>query len=142
MHCERIETIGQLRESYWLIEQACSRVTEREERVHFAPDLYAAVARGEAQMLLVVDQSPVGFLITFQGKTPAGEPALHVWMAYAVPGTGQDAIAFGMQEVDLMAAELGLRHVVFSTQRRGWLRRAQATGYQLAEFVFTKEVSL
>ena len=142
MHCERVDTIGQLRESYWLLEQACERLNEREERRHFAPDLYAALLRGEASMILVVDHAPVGCFVTFPSKTPGGEPALHVWIAYATPDAPADAILVGAREAELMAAEQGLGSMVFSTQRVGWTRRAAALGYKLSEFVYTKEVSL
>lgn len=142
MHCLRVETGDQLRDHYWLLEEACERLTARENRLHFAPDIYAAVMRGDAQMTVVVDEAPVGLMVTQPDRTPDNHAALRVWIAYAVPGAGSEALPTGMHEAELMAVEQGFGHMIFGTQRCGWLRRAKELGYELSEYTFTREIHL
>lgn len=78
MRCALIDTAQALREHYWLLDEACERLTQREGRLHFAPDVYGALMRGDAQMLLVLDPEPVGMVVVYPSETPAKEPALHV----------------------------------------------------------------
>lgn len=142
MECVLIDTARALREHYWLLDEACERLTQREGRLHFAPDVYGALMRGEAQMLLVVDREPVGMVVVYSSETPAKEPALHVWLAYARPGASSEVVATGLRECELRAAEQGKTHLMFATQRRGWFRAAAKLGYELAEMTYTKKVTL
>lgn len=142
MGCIPVETAQALRDNYWLLDEACQRLTQREGRLHFAPDVYGTLMRGEAQMLLVMDQEPVGLVVIYPSETPAKEPALHVWLAYARPGSSPDIVAIGLRECELRAAEQGKTHLMFATQRRGWFRAAKKLGYELAELTYTKQVSL
>lgn len=142
MLCTKITAAADLREHYWLLEEACERLTAREGRLHFAPDVYAALMRGEAQLTLVVDGGePVGLFTTYP-VTTLDAKALHVWHAYVRPGCGAEALRAGLTECELQAAEQGRDQLVFGTQRRGWLRLAPELGYELAGFKFTKEVQL
>lgn len=142
MRCVLIDTAQALREHYWLLAEACERLTQREGRLHFAPDVYGALMRGEAQMLLVEDSEPVGMVVAYPSETPAKEPALHVWLAYARPGSPAEVVAAGLRECETRAAEQGKSHLMFATQRRGWFRAAAKLGYELAELTYTKQVSL
>lgn len=142
MDCILVDSAHALREHYWLLDEACERLTQREGRLHFAPDVYASLMRGDAQMLVVMDTAPVGLVVIYPSQTPAKEPALHVWLAYARPGSSPEVVAAGLRECELRAAEQGKSHLMFATQRRGWFRAAAKLGYELAELTYTKKVSL
>lgn len=136
MEAAKITSADALREHYWLLEEACERLTAREGRLHFAPDIYADLMRGDAQMtVLIEDRELVGLFTTLRNGD-----ALHVWHAYVRPGAGREALRCGLAECEIQAGEQGCSRLTFGTQRRGWLRLAPMLGYELAEFKFTKEV--
>lgn len=140
MDCRTITSAEALRDYYWLLEEACERLTAREGRLHFAPDVYAALMRGDARMTLVLEgDEPAGLFTTYQAETLDAK-ALHVWHAYVRPGANPQTLRVGLAECELQAAEQGRESLVFGTLRRGWLRLAPTLGYELAEFKFKKEV--
>lgn len=136
MPCVKITSAADLREHYWLLEEACERLTAREGRLHFAPDVYAALMRGDAQLTLVLDDGEAVGLFT----TKRNGEALHVWHAYVRPGADSETLKIGLSECELQAEEQGCARLSFGSRRRGWLRIAPTLGYELAEFKFTKEV--
>lgn len=136
MEALKVTSIELLREHYWLLEEACERLTAREGRLHFAPDIYASLVRGDALMTVLVEAHAPVALFT----TKVNGDALHVWHAYVRPGIPPAALRMGLNECEIQAGEQGCVRLTFGTQRRGWLRLAPALGYELAEFKFTKEI--
>ncbi|KII34850.1 hypothetical protein NL64_06190 [Pseudomonas fluorescens] len=136
MEVAKVTSAEALREHYWLLEEACERLTAREGRLHFAPDIYGTLMRGDAQMTVMVEDQQLVGLFT----TKVNGDALHVWHAYVRPGAARDTLQRGLAECELQAGERGCTRLTFGTQRRGWLRLAPMLGYELAEFKFTKEV--
>lgn len=136
MHAIKVTSAEALREHYWLLEEACERLTAREGRLHFAPDVYLSLMRGDARMTVLVKGNEAVALFT----TLVVEDALHIWHAYVRPDAGPKALRYGLEECELQAGEQACKRLTFGTQRRGWLRLAPTLGYELAEFKFTKEV--
>jgi|GEM_PF-3611126 len=136
MKAWKIVSAEALREHYWLLEEACERLTAREGRLHFAPDVYLELMRGGAQMTTINEGDAVVGLFT----TKVVDDALHVWHAYLRPGTDPKALRFGLEECEIQCHERDCKRLTFGTQRRGWLRLAPTLGYELAEFKFTKEI--
>jgi hypothetical protein len=141
MHCAKITSAQDLREHYWLLEEACERLTAREGRLHFAPDVYAALMRGDALMTLVIDAGEAaGLFTTYKRSATPDDGSLHVWHAYVRPGAHRQTLQIGLDECELQAQEQGCNSLVFSTQRPGWLRLAPELGYELVSYKFRKEV--
>lgn len=141
MECVEIRDVAMLREFYWLIEDACERLTEREGRPHFAPEVYRALHAGEAKGFLILDAAQaVGFFAVQPTTDSTERPALHVWIGYARPGH-PGVFAFGLRECELLASEQGRASLVLSSCRRGWLRHGPQYGFELTEFVFERRVS-
>lgn len=141
MHCRPIATAADLRAFYWLLEEACQRLSARENRDHFAPDVYAALLRGEATAVVVQDGAlPLGLYVVCQDDDPDGRPALYVWIGYVRPGGAPEVVETGLAGCEAMAREQGFGSLVFGTQRRGWLRHAQRLGFELVEYRYVKQV--
>lgn len=141
LRCIPLDTPGALRRHFALLDEACVRLSAREERDHFAPDVYTVLLRGEARAFLICrDEQDVGLFTVLGGAACNGEPALHVWHAYVRPGAGDDVLPFGLRECERVAREEGFRTLVMSTQRRGWLRKAPELGFELREFRFERQV--
>src|SRR5690606_36272970 len=93
MTFETVKQVQDLRDHYWLLEEACERLNAREPRSHFAPDLYADILEGRARAVLgFVKDQPIGFFVTRPGHDSEGRPALLVWVAYTRPGTPPEAL--------------------------------------------------
>lgn len=141
LHCLPLDTPGALRAHYALLAEACERLAAREQRPHFAPDLYAALLRGDAKAYLICrDEQPVGLFTVTGGLAAGGEPSLHVWHAYVRPEAGAEVLPFGLRVCEGVAREAGFRTLTMGTQRRGWLRKAPELGFALSEFRFEKQV--
>lgn len=141
MECVEIRDPATLRANYWLLEEACERLTEREGREHFAPEVYRALVAGEARCFLILDSgAAVGFFAVQPTTDSTERPALHVWIGYARPGH-PGVFAFGLRECELLAFEQGRASLVLSSCRRGWLRYGPQYGFELREFVFERRVS-
>lgn len=139
--CVPVDRAELLRQHYPLIEEACARFSAREEREHFAPDVYATLLRGEAKAVLVCKGGEaVGFFAVQATRDSRDRPALQLWIGYARPGSA-GAFEHGLRECELLALEEGRATLVFGTQRRGWTRHAPRFGFELAELTFEKQVN-
>lgn len=140
--CMPLDTPLALRRDYSLLEEACARLNAREDREHFAPDVYGQLMRGEARAFVVrEDEQAVGLFTVSAGSNAAGYPALHVVLAYTRPGTSEQVLLLGLQECERLAREERLSTLVMGSQRRGWIRRGPQLGFVLSEFKFEKQVS-
>lgn len=140
MECTEILDEATLRNAYPLIEEAAARLNGRESRGHFAPDIYHALLVGRARGFIVKSHGePLGFFAVEPCADCSGNKALNVWVAYARPGHC-GVVARGLDECRVLAAEAGVKRLVFRTQRRGWMKRAPEFGFQLQDFVFESEV--
>lgn len=136
MQAVKIVSADALREHYWLLEEACERMTAREGRLHFAPDIYGSLMRGDARLTLIFEaDEPVGLITTM-----VNGDALHIWHAYVRPGASSQVLRFGLEECEIQVHEHDCKRLTFGTLRRGWIRLAPTLGYELTEFKFTKEV--
>lgn len=134
---------AQAREAYPMLEKACARITQREDRALFAPDVYSALMHGSARMTMILDgEEPVGLFVTTDGVATNGDVSCHVWVAYAVPGAPTAVLPDGLQEVERQAQEQRRGQITFGTRRPGWLRLAQHLGYTMTEWRFEKQVNL
>ena len=140
--CMALDTADALRAHYPIINEACERLSAREGRLHFAPDIYATLLRGAAKgFVLLRDGSDVGFFMVQGTADSEDRPALQLWIGYARPGTGDDVFGAGMEVCESIAAAEGRSTFVFGTHRRGWLKRASRYGFELKEYLFEKRVS-
>lgn len=139
--CAAITSPQALRAYYPIIEEACERLSAREGRDHFAPDVYRALMAGEGRGYVVLrDGEAVGFFAVQPTGDADGRPALQLWLGYARPGE-YGAFAAGLRECELVALDEGRSTLVLGTCRRGWLKHAPEFGFRLREFIFEKQVS-
>lgn len=139
--CLAVTSAEMLRAAYPLLDEACQRLTEREGRPHFAPDVYAELLAGKGKAFVVRSfDAPVGVFVVQPTADSNGAPALQLWIGYAVPGAS-GAFEFGLRECERMAAAEGRQTLVFGSCRRGWLRHAPRAGFELREFIFEKRVT-
>lgn len=139
--CVAIGSAPMLRAYYPIIEEACERLSARERRDHFAPDVYRALMAGEGRGYVVLrDGEAVGFFAVQPTEDAECRPALQLWLGYARPGEA-GAFAAGLRECELVALDEGRSTLVLGTCRRGWLKRAPEFGFELREFLFEKQVT-
>lgn len=137
-----IESVAMLRAVYPMLEEACQRISAREGREHFAPDVYARLVRGDARMT-VIERSgePVGLFVTAKGLDHNDLPTvLHIELAYVLPGQPDDVMWAGIAECQDQARDDKRTQLTFGTQRRGWMRLAPRYGYELKELIFSMQV--
>ena len=140
--CMALDTAVALRDHYPIINEACERLSAREGRLHFAPDIYATLLRGGAKgFVLLRAGEAVGFFMVQGTADSEDRPALQLWIGYARPGTGDDVFETGMNVCESIAVAEGRVTFVFGTHRRGWLKRAPHYGFELKEYLFEKRVS-
>ena len=140
--CVPLDSPEVLRLHYPILQEACERLTAREGRLHFAPDIYATLLRGAAKgFVLLRNELPVGFF-TVQGTADSEDrPALQLWIGYARPGAGDDVFKAGLDKCEAIAAAEGRVTLVLGTHRRGWLKHAPRFGLVLKEYLFEKRVN-
>ena len=140
--CMALDTAVALRDHYPIINEACERLSAREGRLHFAPDIYATLLRGGAKgFVLSRAGEAVGFFMVQGTADSEDRPALQLWIGYARPGTGDDVFKAGLDKCEAIAAAEGRVTLVLGTHRRGWLKHAPRFGLVLKEYLFEKRVS-
>lgn len=138
--CVPLRDQDSLREFYPLIEEACERLSSREGRDHFAPEVYASLRDGLGVGFVVLgDDGPCGFFAVQRTADSEDRPALQLWLGYARPGA-HGAFECGLKECELIAMEEGRKTLVLGTRRRGWVKHAPRFGFELRELVFEKAV--
>ncbi|MFV1943484.1 hypothetical protein VPH49_21970 [Pseudomonas luteola] len=137
-----VSSMSELKRVYWLLDEACQRITQREGREVFAPDVYALLARGDARMTVVYRyEEPVGMFVSTRELSDDNLPTvLHLYLGYVIPGQPDDVMWAGIAASQDQAREEKRTLITFGTQRRGWMRLAPRYGYELKELVFSMGV--
>jgi hypothetical protein len=95
-------------------------------------DVYCDCYENRSMLLIgIVDKQPVGFVVL----QPIGN-ALHVWAAWSTLNDEQ-LFKQAFQEIQLIAKQSGKSRVTFSSERRGWERKARELKFkpQTWEFI-------
>jgi hypothetical protein len=95
-------------------------------------DVYCDCYENRSMLFMgMIDKQPVGFVVL----QPIAD-TLHVWATWS---TLNDETLFyqAWQEIQLIAKQGGKSRVTFSSQRKGWERKARALGFkpQTWEFI-------
>lgn len=137
-----VDTRQVLRDHFALLDEGVEAIEARNEgREVIAADVFAAVLSREVEMRLVrVDETVVGFLITYRNELIAGGADLYVWQLYLRLGI-PDVMGEVVAELDLMAGELGCGGVSFGTTRVAWQRRLEPFGFRPQCVMIRKELS-
>lgn len=142
IHFEHITSHVGLQEHYGLIEEACVRISRQQGFTAFAPDVYAALLQGKAELHVGFRDGQVkGFFTCYVIEHPCSPPHLHVWHGYIRPGDAADGIVAAFNQIESVAKSKGCTQVVFSTRRKGWVRAAMKLGLILRDYTFFRGVA-
>lgn len=142
IHFEHIHSHVELRGHYKLLEEACERISARQNAGAFAPDVYSALLQGKAELVVGFRNGEVkGFFTCYVVEHPCSAPHLHVWHGYIRPGDPADGLVAAFVKLEEVAKEKGCVQLVFGTQRKGWERVARRVGMTLRDYTFSKEFS-
>ncbi len=141
IHFEHITSHTGLQDYYPLVEEACRRISRQQGFTAFAPDVYAALLQGKAELHVGFRDGQVkGFFTCYVIEHPCSPPHLHVWHGYIRPGDPADGIVAAFEEIERVAQAKGCSQIVFSTRRRGWARAAAKLGLILRDYTFFRPV--
>jgi len=122
----------QLRTHWEFIKHGLEIVRSKGHPEWLAEDVYCDCYEQRSMVFLAItDNKPYGFVVL----QPMGN-ALHVWATWS---TLNDETLFyqAFQEIQAIAKQGGKSRVTFSSQRKGWERKARALGFkpQTWEFI-------
>jgi len=114
----------QLRQHWDYVKHGLEIVRSKGHTEWIVEDVYCDCYENRSMLFLaIVDNIPQGFAIL----QPIGN-ALHVWAAWSTMSEENFTQAF--QEIQAIARQGGKSKVTFSSERKGWERRARAMGYK------------
>jgi hypothetical protein len=121
-----------LREHWDYVKHGLALVRQRGHMEWIIEDIYCDCYENRSMLFLgIVDNKPVGFVVL----QPIGN-TLHVWATWS---TLNDQTLFyqAWQEIQSIAKQGGKSRVTFSSQRKGWERKAREMGFkpQTWEFI-------
>jgi hypothetical protein len=121
-----------LREHWGYVKHGLELVRQRGHMEWIIEDIYCDCYENRSMLFVgLVDNKPVGFVVL----QPIGD-TLHVWATWS---TLNDETLFyqAWQEIQAIAKQGGKSRVTFSSQRKGWERKARALGFkpQTWEFI-------
>jgi hypothetical protein len=121
-----------LRQHWDYVKNGLALVRQRGHMEWIIEDIYCDCYENRSMLFLgIVDNKPVGFVVL----QPIGN-TLHVWATWS---TINDQTLFqqAWQEIQAIAKQGGKSRVTFSSQRKGWERRAREMGFkpQTWEFI-------
>jgi len=138
---EHVTSHHKLQQYYPLLEEACARLTARQDIRAFAPDVYAALLQGKAELIVGFrDGQLKGFFTCYPVEHPCSRPHLHVWHGYIRPGDPPDGLVAAFKEIEAVARAKGCVQIVFGTQRKGWAKVASRVDMTLRDYTFSKEL--
>jgi hypothetical protein len=115
----------QLRTHWEFIKHGLELVRQRGHTEWIVEDVYCDCYENRSMVFLAItDNKPYGFVVL----QPIGN-TLHIWAAWSVMNNEQLQNA-AMKEIQAIAKQGGKSKVTFSSQRKGWERRARAMGFQ------------
>ena len=121
-----------LRQHWDYVKHGLELVRQRGHMEWIIEDIYCDCYENRSMLFLgIVDNKPVGFVVL----QPIGN-TLHVWATWS---TLNDQTLFyqAWQEIQAIAKQGGKARVTFSSQRKGWERKAREMGFkpQTWEFI-------
>ena len=122
----------QLRTHWEFIKHGLELVRAKGHTQWIVEDVYCDCYENRSMLFVgMIDNKPVGFVVL----QPIGD-TLHVWASWS---TINDITLFqqAWQEIQAIAKQGGKSRVTFSSQRKGWERRARELGFkpQTWEFI-------
>ena len=115
----------QLRTHWEFIKHGLELVRQRGHTEWIVEDVYCDCYENRSMVFLTItDNKPYGFVVL----QPIGN-TLHIWAAWSAINNEQLQNA-AMKEIQAIAKQGGKSKVTFSSQRKGWERRARAMGFQ------------
>lgn len=122
----------QLRQHWDYVRHGLEIVRQHGHMEYIAEDVYCDCHENRAMLFIcVLDKNPIGFVVL----QPIGN-SLHVWATYS---TIYDKTIFyqAWQEIQQIARQGSKTRVTFSSQRKGWERRARALGFKPQTWEYT-----
>jgi hypothetical protein len=115
----------QLRTHWEFIKHGLEIVRQRGHTEWIVEDVYCDCYENRSMVFLAItDNKPYGFVVL----QPIGN-TLHIWAAWSVINN-EELQNEAMKEIQEIAKQGGKSKVTFSSQRKGWERRARAMGFQ------------
>ena len=115
----------QLRTHWDYVKHGLELVRQRGHTEWIVEDVYCDCYENRSMVFLAItDNKPYGFVVL----QPIGN-TLHIWAAWSVINNEELQNA-AMKEIQAIAKQGGKSKVTFSSQRKGWERRARAMGFQ------------
>jgi len=122
----------QLRTHWEYVKHGLEIVRSKGHPEWIVEDVYCDCYENRSMLFIgVIDQQPVGLVIL----QPIAD-ALHIWATWS---TLNDATLFyqAWQEIQQIAKQGGKSRVTFSSQRKGWERKARSLGFKPQTWEFT-----
>jgi hypothetical protein len=114
-----------LREHWDFIKHGLELVRAKGHTEWIVEDVYCDCYENRSMVFLAItDNKPYGFVVL----QPIGN-TLHIWAAWSVINN-EELQNVAMKEIQAIAKQGGKSKVTFSSQRKGWERRARAMGFQ------------
>lgn len=114
-----------LREHWDYVKHGLELVRAKGHTEWIVEDVYCDCYENRSMVFLAItDNKPYGFVVL----QPIGN-TLHIWAAWSVINN-EELQNEAMKEIQVIAKQGGKSKVTFSSQRKGWERRARAMGFQ------------
>ena len=115
----------QLRLHWDYVKHGLELVRQRGHTEWIVEDVYCDCYENRSMVFLTItDNKPYGFVVL----QPIGN-TLHIWAAWSAINN-EELQNQAMKEIQAIAKQGGKSKVTFSSQRKGWERRARAMGFQ------------
>lgn len=115
----------QLRQHWDYVKHGLELVRSKGHTEWIVEDVYCDCYENRSMLFIgIIDKQPVGFVVL----QPIGN-ALHVWAAWS---TINDDVMFeqASKEIQEIARQGGKSKVTFTSERRGWERKARELGFK------------
>jgi hypothetical protein len=112
--------------TYWeFIKHGLELVRQHGHTEWIVEDVYCDCYENRSMLFVgMIDNKPYGFVVL----QPIGN-TLHIWAAWSAINN-EELQNQAMKEIQAIAKQGGKSKVTFSSQRKGWERRARAMGFQ------------
>jgi hypothetical protein len=115
----------QLRTHWQFIKHGLELVRSKGHTEWIVEDVYCDCYENRSMVFLAItDNKPYGFVVL----QPIGN-TLHIWAAWSVINN-EELQNEAFQEIQAIAKQGGKSKVTFSSQRKGWERRARLMGFK------------
>jgi len=121
-----------LREHWDYVKHGLELVRQHGHTQWIVEDVYCDCYENRSMLFIgVIDQQPVGLVIL----QPIAD-ALHIWATWSTLNN-QTLFYQAWQEIQQIAKQGGKSRVTFSSQRKGWERKARSLGFKPQTWEFT-----